>query len=237
MNFLKNEIKKTIKVVNELPSILVTIFVTSVVCMNLLANKSIDVNFSWLALDSGMTLSWLSFLIMDIVIKKYGASQSIRLSVFSVVVNLVVTFFFFIVSILPGVWGEAFSNSLYLEQINNALNNTISNNLFIVFGSTVAFLVSAIIDALVNELIGKKLKKDTFCTFAIRSYLSTMLSQFCDNLVFSLIVSVTFFDWTIIQCLTCSLTGAIIELICEIIFSPLGYNLWVKNKDENRSDL
>ena len=237
MKFSSREFKKTFQMVNDLPSSLVSVFVVSVVCMNLLANKSIELNISWLALDAGMILSWLSFLIMDIIIKKYGGEKSIRLSFFSVIINLFVTFFFFIASIIPGVWAEAFSSVNNLENINVALNNTISNNLFIVFGSTMAFLISAIIDTIINELLGKKFNKDNFTHFAVRSYVSTMFSQFCDNLIFSLIVSMTFFGWSFLQCITCALTGGLIELFCEIIFSPLGYKFWVKNKNESEEVL
>ena len=33
------------------------------------------------------------------------------------------------------------------------------------------------------------------------------------------------FSWTFNQCLMCSLTGAVIELIFEVIFSPIGYKI------------
>ena len=50
-----------------------------------------------------------------------------------------------------------------------------------------------------------------------------MIGQFVDNLVFAFMVSFVFFAWTPLQCVTCALTGAIVELLFEIIFSPLGY--------------
>jgi hypothetical protein len=31
------------------------------------------------------------------------------------------------------------------------------------------------------------------------------------------------FSWTFIQCLTCSLLGALVELVMEVLFSPLGF--------------
>ena len=32
-------------------------------------------------------------------------------------------------------------------------------------------------------------------------------------------------EWSFIQCVTCSLTGAAVELLCEVVFSPIGYKV------------
>ena len=45
--------------------------------------------------------------------------------------------------------------------------------------------------------------------------ISTFLAQFVDNLVFALLVSRVFFGWTMLQCFTCAVTGAIFELFFE----------------------
>ena len=59
----------------------------------------------------------------------------------------------------------------------------------------------------------------------MRTYISTAIGQFVDNLVFALIVSHTFFGWSLLQCITCAITGAIVELLLEVIFSPVGYRV------------
>ena len=68
--------------------------------------------------------------------------------------------------------------------------------------------------------------------FALRSYISTFIGQFLDNFIFSVIVFVVFapiywdgFCWTVLQCVTCALTGAVAELLLEIAFSPIGYRI------------
>ena len=77
-----------------------------------------------------------------------------------------------------------------------------------------------------NWGIGQQLQKKTgLGTFAVRSYVSTFVAQFTDNLVFALLVSRTFFGWTLVQCLTCALTGAVLELLFEVFFSPVGYRI------------
>ena len=68
--------------------------------------------------------------------------------------------------------------------------------------------------------------------YAMRTYVSTFIGQFLDNLIFSLIVFVGFapifwdgFCWSVLQCVTCALTGALAELLMEIAFSPIGYRI------------
>ena len=110
--------------------------------------------------------------------------------------------------------------------INTALDNTFSGTWFVILGSSIAFLVSAVINNFLNYGIGQALRrKDGFGVFALRSYVSTFIGQFCDNLVFALIVSRNFFGWTTLQCFTCALTGAVMELLFEVFFSPLGYRM------------
>ena len=33
------------------------------------------------------------------------------------------------------------------------------------------------------------------------------------------------FSWTLIQCITCSILGAVLELLFEVVFSPIGYKV------------
>jgi uncharacterized PurR-regulated membrane protein YhhQ (DUF165 family) len=92
-----------------------------------------------------------------------------------------------------------------------------------------------------NWAIGKLFKKNPNgkLAYATQTYVSTFIGQFLDNFIFSIIVFVFFapifwdgFHWTVLQCSTCALTGAVAELIMEILFSPIGYKItlsWKKN--------
>ena len=81
--------------------------------------------------------------------------------------------------------------------------------------------------------MGKFARGKDFKTFAARSYISTMVAQFVDNMIFALTVSHVFFGWTMKQVLICSITGAVMELLCEIVFSPFGYRMACKWEKEN----
>ena len=153
----------------SIPASTVTLFIVSVIMMNLLANKEL-ISLPWLALDCGFAVSWVSFLCMDMICKRFGA------------------------------W-------------------------YVVLGSSCAMLTSSVVNSLLNQAIGRLEHKNTFGAFALRSYVSTGIAQFVDNLVFAVIVSHTFFGWTWLQVLTCSLTGAVAELLCEVFLSPVGYRV------------
>jgi uncharacterized PurR-regulated membrane protein YhhQ (DUF165 family) len=217
--------------------LLVTLMVLSVVGMNLLANKSIDTGVSWLALDCGILFSWLTFLSMDVLTHCYGPRAASMLSLTALALNLFMALMFFVASRIPGVWGESFVDGSE-RIINGALNRTFAGTWFIILGSSVAFTASAILNNYLNYGIGLLAKKNmSFGVFALRSYVSTFLAQFADNLIFALLVSRMFFGWTLVQCFTCAFTGAMLELFLEIVFSPFGYRLSRRILNERREVL
>ena len=224
--FLRKEIEDYKILLRNVPSLTVSLFVISVVTMNLMANKEIYTGLSWLALDCGFLISWLSFLTMDIVTKRFGAKAAVKLSLMAVAVNLLTCAIFFAISKIPGNWGEFYTYGE--DNINLALNKTFGGSWYIVLGSVTAFIISSITNNTLNSFIGRFVSKDSFRGYAARTYISTAIGQFIDNFVFALIVSHNFFGWTLLQCVMCSIAGAIVELLCEVIFSPIGYQVCKK---------
>lgn len=228
--YMEREKKETSLLLSCIPAPVVTLFVVSVICMNLLANKTL-LQLDWIALDGGILVSWLSFMCMDIITKHFGPKASNKISVLAAMINLLTCLIFFVASIIPSTADDY-----------TAFDNIFGGTWFILLGSTVAFLSSAVINNMLNWSIGKAFKKnpDGRLAYATQSYISTFVGQFCDNLIFSVIVFMGFapifwdgFHWTLIQCVMCALTGAIAELIMEIAFSPIGYKIirrW-KQKD------
>ena len=212
----------------NIPSIVVALFFLSVVAMNLLANKELF-STPWLALDCGFTLSWISFLLMDMICKRFGAKAAMKLSIAALLVNLCVCGLFYLLSLTPGHWGEYYSyidsEPAAAQAANQALNRTIGGSWYVVLGSALAMLISSFVNSISNHLIAKGLKHNNFGSFALRSFSSTALAQFVDNLIFATVVSHIFFGWTWTQVLVCSLSGAGMELLCEVVFSPLGYKM------------
>ena len=222
---MKRTVSEFRGLLQTVPPLLVTLMVLSVVGMNLLANKSIDTGVDWLALDCGILFSWLTFLTMDVLTHNYGPRAATALSLAALALNLMMAFFFFLAGRIPGVWGESFVEGSE-AVINTALDNTFGGTWFVILGSSVAFAVSAAVNNFLNYGIGQRLRSnETFGSFALRSYVSTFIAQFVDNLTFALLVSRVFFGWTTLQCFTCALTGAVMELLFEVFFSPLGYRV------------
>ena len=222
---MNNAMSKLRRLTQDVPPLITAMMILSVVGMNLLANKSIDTGVEWLALDCGFLLSWMCFLTMDVLTHCFGPRSASVLSVVALLVNLFMALIFFIASKIPGVWGESFVEGSE-AVINTALDNTFGGTWYIILGSSIAFVSSAILNNYLNYGIGKILKKKGgFGSFALRSYVSTFLAQLADNLIFALIVSKVFFGWTMLQCVTCALTGAVMELLFEVVFSPVGYRI------------
>lgn len=233
MNRIKKELAEFTVLLRSVPGALTAFFVLSVFAMNLLANKSINLPVDWLALDCGILVSWFVFLAMDIVTKHFGAKAATELSVFAIAVELVFCLIFFLASLIAGTWSASYVAGSE-EAINNALDGTFGGTWYVLAGSTAAFVVSAFVNNFTNAGIGKLFTKkpDGAAAYFCRSYISTAIGQFVDNMIFSLLVSHFFFGWSLLQCVTCSLTGMVAELICEALFSGVGYAVCGKWKKE-----
>lgn len=227
--FIKREQAETQLLFRSIPSIVVSLFVVSVICMNLLANKTI-VQTEWIALDGGILISWLSFMCMDIITKYFGPKASNKVALLASLINLLTCLIFYVASIIPSSANDY-----------TALNGILGGTWFILLGSTIAFLISALLNNFLNWFIGKSFSKnpDGKLAYAMQTYVSTFIGQFVDNLIFSVIVFMLFapiywngFCWSFLQCTVCALTGAFAELIMEIIFSPIGYKIIKKWKKQ-----
>jgi len=231
---MKNSIKKNITeyklLLRAIPTTVVTLFVVSVICMNLLANKTL-LKLDWIALDGGILISWLSFMCMDIITKHFGPKASTLISIHAVIINLLTCLIFYIVSAIPSTADDY-----------TAFDSIFGGTWFILLGSTVAFLASAVVNNVLNWAVGLCFKNDPDgrTAYMMRAYISTFAGQFFDNFIFSVIVFYFFapiywdgFSWSILQCAMCALTGAVAELIMEILFSPIGYRITKKWKEQN----
>jgi len=227
---LKRELNEYKMLLRSIPATVVTLFVVSVICMNLLANKTL-LKLDWIALDGGILISWLSFMCMDIITKHFGPKASNSISVLAAAINLLTCLIFFVASAIPSGADDY-----------TVFDSIFGGTWFILLGSTVAFLASAVINNMLNRMVGDLFRKspDGRLAYAARTYVSTFIGQFFDNFIFSVIVFVFFapifwdgFRWTVLQCAMCALTGAVAELIMEIVFSPIGYRITKKWQAES----
>lgn len=222
---IKNKLNEYKLLLRSVPSTVLVIFVLSVIFMNLFGGRELY-NSEWLCLNNGIIFSWIPFICMDCICKRFGTKAAIKINIVAVIFEILVSIVFFIVSILPGTWSAAFSaESVEIGAIiNNSINSTFAGTWYVVFGSVVSMVLSGIVNAILNGKIGKHVN-DRYTGFAARSLISTVVSQFVDNIVFATLVSYVLFGWSIKQVIVCSITSMIIEFILEAILTPIGYKI------------
>lgn len=227
-------LEQTKDALRAIPGMVTAIFILSVVMMNLLANKSIF-NFPWLASTAGVFVSWVTFLCMDSVCKRFGYKAATILNTVGMIVALLNAILFMLIVKIPGVWASsyAYTDELTIQAINMSIDSTFSSAWYIVLGSSAAMFLGGVVNSVMNHVVGVKLdNQGTYSEFAIRSFVSTAAGQFVDNFVFGLFVSYFFFGWTMKQVIVCSIMMMLLELVFEIVFSPIGYGLSRKWKAE-----
>ena len=220
----KNVIKATIEdykvLLRNVPALVTVIFCIGTYVMNAAAAKLV-LDLDVVACTGGIFLSWLPFLCMDTVSKHFGARASILLNILSSVFNILITIFLAIVAAIP------------TEQDYSAFNSTYSAVWFIVLSSNVAFILSGVVNSLLNVSIGKLFKNKTSGKeFFTRSAISTFIGQIVDNFVFMWLLYGVFAPiywgmepmsvWT---CLGTGVLGGLLELVCELILTPVGYKI------------
>ncbi len=229
MNLIRRELEDYRILLRNIPSLVIAVFIVSVIMMNLMANKEF-ISLPYLALDCGFFLSWISFLCMDMICRRFGPRAAAKIAILAIVINALVCVVFWLLSLSPGMWGQYYATGS--REVNDALNATIGGTWYVVVGSSIAMFCGAITNSGINYGISRVVSSAGYRSFAARSFISTGIGQLVDNLVFTTIVSVHFFGWTWVQVLFCSLTGAAMELLCEVIFSPMGYRITVKWEEE-----
>ena len=175
-------------------------------------------------------------------------TSATRLSVVAIIVNLLCCAIFYVVSKIPSnIPPEAFLTKDGIEYVSTeyvmllGFDKIFGGTWFILLDRTIAFLISGITNNYLNDFIGTFFKKspDSKKAFVTRTYISTFIGQFFDNMIFAVLTYMLFapifwdgLSWTFLQCVTCSLTGAVAELLMEVLFSPLGYKIscnWIKD--------
>lgn len=205
---------------DNVPALMTLTFVVGTLVMNFSASKVIF-NLGVVAGTGGILLSFLPFLCMDTISKHLGARASIMLNILSSVFNILATIFLAIVAAIP------------TEQDYSAFNSTFGAVWFIVLASNIAFISSGVVNSLLNVSIGKLFKgKTSGIEFFTRSAISTFAGQVVDNFLFMWLLYSIFAPkfWglepmPIVTCLGTGVLGGLLELVCELVLTPLGYKI------------
>lgn len=222
-------IMKLKEAVKQVPAVAFGLLVGCIITMNLLANKLI-LDLPWIALDAGILVSWFCFLLCDIMVKAYGPKTAFRVSIVASFCNLVFSILMMIAGFIGGTWAGEYSP---------LVDSVISGTIRALIASTAAFVISSFVDSFSNWVIFKRFKdKRSFRSYIVSSGVSTFIGQFVDNFVFAMLFTVALGWISVGAALMMSLTGAVAELICQLLFSNLGYKVsekWIQesgNKSE-----
>ena len=233
MRMVKKTLEEYKLLLRSVPSLVTAAFVLSVVLMNLLAGRELY-RSDYFCLNSGLALSWVSFLCMDCICKRFGPKAANRVSIVAILVNMFCAVLFAVLMMTPGRWAAFYSapDAAMGALISAGVDQTFVGSWYVVLGSSIAMLASSLVNSALNWRIGEAADNGRYSGFAVRSLLSTCIAQFVDNFVFSALVSHVFFGWNWTQVIICSFTSMIIELAFEAVFSPLGFRISKKWESE-----
>ena len=248
--------KEWLKLLRSVPAVALALIFVANVLMNILAAKSIinvpatfnstnwftnGDNF-WLVQDAGIIVSWVGFLAGDLLVKAFGSKNAIRINITSLVLSLFISLLLIGVSKVRGDWSPIWNDSLNPSIIDPDIDPTatrealIINVWYVILGSAAATFVGILVNNITQGILLKKMIKkhgDHYFGYFVAAGASTVFGQVIDNIVFAVLVGMPFFDWSLFSVLMCSLLGGLVELVAEMIFTPLTYKIsqnWAKNK-------
>ena len=196
--------------------ILTAFYFCGTILQNILAVKMFgtsDINIC----DGGILISWLVFACMDIITELFSKKTAVKYFTIATACNILFTCVFLIVLAIPGTD----------STMSDALGMVIGTNWRIVLASVVAFWIGNYINAFVMYIMRVKSKNaHKSISFIIRAIISTLLGQFMDNALFSIIAFAPIgipgtyeLDWlSLFQNVG---LGTSIEVVVEAAFAPL----------------
>lgn len=234
--WFKKEVKDTKVLFRSIPGLVLTLFILSTVLMNILAGvpliEAADTK-GWLSLDMGILVSFLGFLLSDMIVKRFGPKAAIKTTILAMVVNLGVCAIFALVAVVAKPLGKEFPLSGYAE----------GPQWWIIGASSIAFLLSGVLDSLLHAAIQKLFKKNPNGKAAhiASAWGSTFVGQFFDNMIFGFLFTFPasvvglwgMTSQTALSITMMALTGAVLELVFQAVFTPIGFRIAEKWRKEN----
>ena len=197
-----------------------SIYVVVAVMMNVFAMKSLSFGTSIIICDGGLLISWLVFLISNVVVEVWGQRTSLVIVTFAAAVA------FFMLCL--GRLIVAIPTLEYYENQAEAFAYIFSNGPRTICASIIAFWVGNFVNVHIIYVIKSYLEKrhkDNRFFFFLRAAVSTLFGQFVDNILFMTLAfapwGISLYEMTWYDIFTSSLAGTVIELVVEAFFVPL----------------
>lgn len=170
-------------------------------------------------LTCGVILWPLEFVITDIINEYYGPRAVRRISFTAVALIAYAFFIYFVAIALPAakVWTDS-SQQQGVNNIQASFNAIFGQNMRIIIGSIVAFLVSQVVDVTVFHKI-KKITGDE--KLWLRATGSTLVSQLVDSYIVLFIAFSGIFTWQLI--LAVGIMNYLYKFFMALILTPVIY--------------
>lgn len=170
-------------------------------------------------LTCGVLLWPLEFVITDIVNEFYGPKAVRRISITAVIlISYAFLMYFLAIGVPPADVWIASSNKQGVENIQSSFSAIFGQNMRIIIGSLVAFLVSQIVDVTVFHSIKRRTGNKHLW---LRATGSTLISQLVDSYIVLFIAFSSVFSWQLI--LAVGMMNYLYKFTVAIILTPLIY--------------
>lgn len=174
-------------------------------------------------LTAGVLLWPVVFILTDIINEYFGKEGVKRLSYLTI--GLIVYVFLMLwvaMGLSPSEYYMNIGLANGIPDMNKAFSAVFSQGLWIIIGSIVAFLVGQLVDVFVFEKIKAKTNEKMLW---LRATGSTVVSQFIDSIVVTLIAFYISGLLSLKVALALAIVGYIYKLIVAILLTPLLYVL------------
>lgn len=170
-------------------------------------------------LTCGVLLWPLEFVITDVVNEYYGPKAVRRISITAVVLISYAFLMYFLAIAIPAadVWLQS-SKAQGVENIQTSFKAIFGQNMRIILGSMVAFLVSQFVDVTVFHKIKKMTGEKRLW---LRATGSTLVSQLVDSYIVLFIAFGGLFSWQLI--LAIGIMNYLYKFVMALILTPVIY--------------
>ena len=208
------------------------VYVAVAVTMNIFCMKALSFGTSVIICDGGLLISWLVFLVSNVIVEVWDERTAVFLSTVAAIVSFVLMVIGRLIVFIPTL-------PEYAEQ-EHAFALLFSNGPRTIFASVTAFWVGNLVNVHIIYRIKQALEKrhrDNGVKFFGRAAFSTLIGQLADNMLFMALafapIGLSVYEMSWFDIMTAVLSGTILELVVESCFMPfitMPLTRWLQNK-------
>lgn len=189
------------------------------VSMNIFCMKSLSFGTPYILCDAGLIISWIVFLVSNIIVEVWDKRTSVVLISFAAVVSFVIMVIGRLIVFIPTL-------PEYGEQAK-AYALIFSNGPRTIIASVTAFwtgnYINVNIISKIKDILERKAKDNRFYFF-LRAAISTLIGQWVDNLMFMTLafapIGLSVYEMAWKDIMSAAFYGTFIELFVESSFVP-----------------